>query len=107
MRRLRGGTWTVPVHAMTSHNLNGLFFSTTTDARRFLQLSVELLIFPNFKAFSHELFKQTNRIPTSQPRGFLKTFPQRGIYNLFSHVWYSTTSAEQRNELAQAARIRS
>jgi hypothetical protein len=75
MRRLRGGTGSASIHAVAPHNLNRVVLTRATAERGFLYLSVELLIFPDFEAFFHELFEQTNRIAPSLPRGFFKPFP--------------------------------
>jgi hypothetical protein len=60
---------------VATHNLNGLFFRATASKRCLLDLSVELLIFPDFEPFYHKLFEQPNRITPSLARSFFKAFP--------------------------------
>jgi len=75
MRRLRGGTWSASTYAVAPHNFNGVILTGATAQRGFLDLSIKLLIFPDFEALFHKLLEQTNRIPPSSPRGFLKALP--------------------------------
>lgn len=75
MRSLRGGTRSVSVHTVVAHDLNGVLFTPTAAERCLPDLSIKLLIFPDFKSFFHELFEQTNRITVPLPSGF-KALPQ-------------------------------
>jgi hypothetical protein len=64
---------------VAAHYLNGLFFAPTAAERCLLDLSIKLLIFPNFEPFFHKLFEQTNRIAPPLPSGLFKAIPQRRI----------------------------
>jgi len=61
---------------VAAHYLNGFFFPPTAAERCLPDLSIKLLIFPNFEPLFHKLFDQTNRIPPSLPSGFFKAIPQ-------------------------------
>jgi len=60
---------------VATHYLNGVCFPPTTAERCLLDLSIKLLIFPNFEPFFHKLFEQTNRIAPLLPSGFFKAIP--------------------------------
>jgi len=60
---------------VAAHYLNGLFFAPAAAERCLPDLSIKLLIFPNFEPFFHELSEQANRIAPSLPSGFFKAIP--------------------------------
>ena len=74
--KLRGGTGSASVRAVTAHNLNGVIFTPSAAERCLLDLSIKLLIFPDFKSLFHKLLEQTHRIAASLACSRFKAYPQ-------------------------------